>query len=66
MTPLQLMLTTTKENSQQASARQNSERTTPPKFFNPFSQLYITPPPRAKLKNHQNIKKFSQINQQIL
>ena len=51
MTPLQLMLTTTQENLQQASVRQTSERTTPPKFFNPFSQLYITPPPRAKLKN---------------
>ena len=36
MTPVQLKFTTTKKNSQQVSARQNSERPTPPKFFNPF------------------------------
>jgi hypothetical protein len=49
MTPLQLMLTNTQENLQQASVKQTSAETTPQKFFNPFFQLCITPPPRARL-----------------
>ena len=49
MTPFQLMLTNTQKNLQQASVKQTSAATTPQKFFNPFFQLCITPPPRAKL-----------------
>ena len=66
MTPLQLMLTNTQENLQQASVKQTSAETTPQKFFNPFFQLCITPPPPSEtVKNKQNIQKLSQNNQQI-